>query len=46
MNDDGISVAVSAPEGGLQAADVALITDIVLSQSDYTMADITVIGVD
>lgn len=46
MNEEGISVAVSAPEGGLQAEDVALITDVVMSQSDYTFADITVIGVN
>lgn len=45
MTDNGISVAVAAPEGGLQADDVAVIADIVLSQSDYTMADIRVVEV-
>ena len=45
MTDSGISVAVAAPEGGLQAADVAIIADIVLTQSDYTMADIRVVEV-
>lgn len=45
MTDNGISVAVAAPEGGLQAADVAIIADIVLSQSDYNMADIRVVEV-
>ena len=45
MTDSGISVAVAAPEGGLQASDVAIIADIVLTQSDYTMADIRVVEV-
>ncbi len=45
MTEDGISIAVAAPEGGLQAADVAVIADIVISQSDYTMADIHVVEV-
>lgn len=45
MRDGGISVAVASPEGGLQAADVALITDIILSQSDLSMNDIYVVEV-
>lgn len=45
MTNDGISVAVSAPEGGLQADDVALIADIVMSQSDYTLPDIRIVEV-
>lgn len=45
MSGDGISVAVSSPEGGLQQADVAVIADIVMSQSDYTMSDIRVVEV-
>lgn len=45
MSDEGISVAVAAPEGGLQQADVAVITDIVLTQSDYDVADIRVVEV-
>lgn len=45
MGEDGISVAVASPEGGLQQTDVALIADVVLSQSDYTMADIHVVEV-
>lgn len=45
MSDDGISVAVAAPEGGLKSADVSLIADIVMTQSDYTMADIRVVEV-
>ena len=45
MSSGGISVAVSAPEGGLQAEDVAVIADIVISQSEYTMDDIRVVEV-
>ncbi len=45
MSDKGISVAVASPEGGLQQSDVAVIADIVLSQSDYSFADIYVIEV-
>ena len=45
MSDSGISVAVASPEGGLQKEDVALITDIVLSQSDYSIGDIHVVEV-
>ena len=45
MTNEGISVAVSAPEGGLQQEDVAVIADIVLSQSDYTMSDIRIVEV-
>ena len=45
MSAEGISVAVAAPEGGLQQADVAVIADIVLSQSDYTLDDIRVVEV-
>lgn len=45
MREDGISIAVASPEGGLQAADVALITDIVLSQSELTMDEIYVVEV-
>jgi len=45
MTEKGISVAVAAPEGGLQASDVAVVADIVLSQTDYSMADIRVVEV-
>ena len=45
MNDDNISVAVSAPAEGLSPTDVALISDIVTSQSDYTLSQIRVIEV-
>lgn len=45
MNEEGISVAVASPEGGLQTSDVALIADIVMSQSDFEMTDIHVVEV-
>lgn len=45
MTEDGISVAVAAPEGGLQQADVAVICDIILTQSDMTMEQIRVVEV-
>lgn len=45
MSNEGVSVAVSTPEGGLQQEDVAVIADIVMSQSDYTLDDIRVVEV-
>ncbi len=45
MSSDGISVAVASPEGGLQQADVAVIADIVMSQTDFSFADIRVVDV-
>ena len=45
MSDEGISVAVAAPEGGLQQEDVAVIADVVLTQSAYTMDEIRVVEV-
>jgi stage III sporulation protein AH len=46
MTNEGISVAVSAPEGGLQEADVAVIADIVMSQSEYQLTDIRIVEVN
>lgn len=43
--EDGISIAVAAPEGGLQQADVAVIADIVMNQSDYGLDKIRVVEV-
>ncbi len=43
--NDQISVAVAAPEGGLQDTDVALIADVVISQSEFSMVDIRVVEV-
>ena len=45
MSSDGISVAVAAPEQGLQQKDVAVITDIILTQSDYEVEDIRIVEV-
>lgn len=45
MSNNGISVAVSAPEGGLQSDDVAVIADIVLTQSEYTLDEIRIVEV-
>ena len=45
MSGDGISVAVAAPETGLQQTDVAVITDIILTQSDYDVEDIRIVEV-
>lgn len=45
ISNDGISIAVATPEGGLQNSDVAVIADIVLTQSDFTLDDIRVVEV-
>ena len=45
MTETGISIAVASPEGGLQQSDVALITDIVLSQRELSIQDIRVVVV-
>ena len=45
MTNTGISVAVSAPEEGLQEQDVALIADVVMSQSGYGLDSIRVVEV-
>ena len=45
MSGEGISVAVASPEGGLQKEDVAVIADVVISQSDYDLEDIRVVEV-
>lgn len=45
IGDDGISVAVAAPEGGLQQEDVAVIADIVMNQSEYSLDMIRVVEV-
>ena len=45
MSREGISVAVASPEGGLQQDDVAVIADIVMNQSAYSLDDIRVVEV-
>ncbi len=46
ISDEGISVAVAMPENGLQQADVSLLADIVLAQTDYELSDIRIFGVE
>ena len=45
MNEQGISVAVASPEGGLQESDVAVIADIVITQSGTEIDKIRVVEV-
>ena len=45
ISETGISIAVAAPEGGLMQEDIAVIADIVLVQSDFTLDDIYVVEV-
>ena len=43
FGDNSVSVVVSAPEGGLQAADVAKITDIVMGQTSFAADQVKII---
>ena len=45
ISDDGISVAVASPEGGMQDADVALIADIVMTQAGFSLDQIRIVEV-
>ena len=45
MTENGISVAVAAPEGGLQQTDVAVIADIVITQTGFSLEEIRVVEV-
>ena len=45
ISESGISVAVAAPEGGLVQNDVAVIADIVMTQSSFGMESIRVVEV-
>ena len=45
ISEDGVSVAVASPEGGLAQKDVAVIADIVMAQSDYSLEKIRVVEV-
>lgn len=45
ISNTGISVAVAAPENGLVENDVAVIADIVMTQTDFGMEDIRVVEV-
>lgn len=46
ISEDGISLAVASPESGLTESDVSLLADIVMSQTDYSLSDIRVVGVE
>ena len=45
ISESGISVAVASPEGGLIDKDVAVIADIVMTQSEFGMEHIRVVEV-
>lgn len=45
MSSEGISVAVATPEGGMQDTDIAVIADIVLTQTQFDYSDIRVVEV-
>ncbi len=45
MSEDGISVAVAAPEGGMDNSDIAVIADIVITQTDFSIDQIRVVEV-
>lgn len=45
MSDSGISVAVAIPEGGMKESDIAVIADIVITQTDFSMEEIRVVEV-
>lgn len=46
ISEEGISVAVAMPEEGLQQQDVSLLADIVMAQTEYTLSDIRIFGVE
>lgn len=45
MSETGISVAVASPEGGMQADDIAVIADVVITQTGLSMEKIRVVEV-
>ena len=45
MKDDGIDVAVAAQAEGLSESDVAVLTDVILSQTEYELPQIRIIEV-
>lgn len=46
ISDDGISLAVASPADGLTESDVSLLADIVMGQTDFSLSDIRVIGIE
>lgn len=45
ITEEGITLTVAAPESGLTENDVALVADVVLSQTNFSLSDIHVVGV-
>jgi len=45
LDDDSVTVAVSAPEGGLSSSSVSKITDIILAETELTAEQIKIIEV-
>ena len=45
MTDDGVSVAVASGEDGLKDSDVALLSDIICTQSEFSLPQIRIIEV-
>jgi stage III sporulation protein AH len=45
ITESGISIAVAAPDGGIQKEDVALIADIVMAQTEFDYPQIRVVEV-
>jgi stage III sporulation protein AH len=45
IGQNGINIFVAEPEGGMTAADAAIITDVVLSESAIEAADISIVHV-
>ena len=46
ISDEGISLAVASPAEGLTQSDVSLLADLVMGQTDFSLSDIRVIGVE
>ncbi len=46
ISEEGISVAVAMPQEGLEQGDVSVLADIVMAQTDYTLSDIRIFGVE
>lgn len=46
IGDNSVSVVVSTPEGGLQATDVAKITDIVMGQTSFAADQVKIIDAE
>ncbi len=44
ISENGVDIVVAAPEGGLQAEQVAQIADIVLSKTDASMENVRIVG--